>query len=163
MASRDSGKSSGKPEHQQQREWWAGTGYPKQESPLRGTLGLGLAQLDCRDFCNTWDFRAQLYLTPVERRGTGVHTLWGKSGAGTLPEVGMKKPGCQAFPPEPLSPCPWAVLVEHRAPIPRGGPGSKQKPEVAAAVCLAGTTSYLALRWVSAKAQGNWGSGDEGS
>lgn len=41
-------------------------------------LGLGLAQLNCRDFCNTWDFRAQLYLTPVERRGTGVHALWGK-------------------------------------------------------------------------------------
>lgn len=37
-----------------------------------GPLGLGLAQLDCRDFCNTWDFRAQLYLTPVARRGTGV-------------------------------------------------------------------------------------------
>lgn len=44
----------------------------------------------------------------------------------------MEKPESQAFPPEPLSPSPWAVPVKHRAPIPRGGPGSKQKPEVEA-------------------------------
>lgn len=44
----------------------------------------------------------------------------------------MEKPERQAFSPEPLNPSPWAALVKHRAPIPRGGPGSKQKPEVEA-------------------------------
>lgn len=44
----------------------------------------------------------------------------------------MEKPECQVFPPEPLNPSPWAALVKHWAPIPRGGPGSKQKPDVEA-------------------------------
>lgn len=69
-------KNSGKPGHQQQREWWVGVGYPKQGSGIGDALGLALGQMDW-DFCNTWNFRAQLCLAPVDtwhlsRRGGQV-------------------------------------------------------------------------------------------
>lgn len=63
------------------------------------------------------------------RAGSGV--LEG----GTLVGLGVEKPERRASPPEALNPSPWAALAELRAPIPRGGPGSKQKPGEAAAAC----------------------------